>query len=339
MSKKTSFETQQDTAQAALRVARLYYIQNMTTAAIAQDMGTSRATVSRLLSFAMKNGLVEIRVHDLNAESDSLEQRIQAQYGLAAVQVVPVSDVSSTAETLDRVAAHAAAYLNRLMRPSVVLGVAWGNTVQAIAGHLSPKPVHGVEVVQLNGSGTGVDIVNTFGESIVARFAQNYGARPHTFPVPAFFDYAETRQALWRERSVKGIRTLQERASILLFSIGAWDTGSHIYTGDYLDKADLQSIRKEGLAGDIATVFFRNDGRWRDVTLNARSSGPDLDRFKRAAHAICVVSGRGKLPGLRAALAGGFINELVIDEPTARLLAEESATSVTAPNVRARKSI
>ncbi|RYF60621.1 MAG: sugar-binding transcriptional regulator, partial [Comamonadaceae bacterium] len=54
--------------------------------------------------------------------------------------------------------------------------------------------------------------------------------------------------------------------------------------------------------------------------------------------AICVVSGRGKLPGLRAALAGGFINELVIDEPTARLLAEESATSVTASNVRARKS-
>ena len=323
---RKSAETRQDTAQAALRVARLYYIQNMTTAAIADDMGTSRATVSRLLSYAMKNGLVEIRVHDLNAPSDSLETRIQTLYDLAAVQVVPVSDVSSAGETLDRVAAHAAAYLNRLMRPSVVLGLAWGNTVEAIAGHLSPKPVHGVEVVQLNGSGTGVNIVNAFGESIVARFAQNYGARPHTFPVPAFFDYAETRKALWRERSVQGIRALQDRASILLFSIGALETGSHIYTGGFLDKGDLQSIRKEGVAGDIATVFFREDGRWRDVTLNARSSGPDLDRFKRATHSICVVSGRGKLPGLRAALRGGFINEVVIDEPTARALVEDSAT-------------
>jgi DNA-binding transcriptional regulator LsrR (DeoR family) len=56
--------------------------------------------------------------------------------------------------------------------------------------------------------------------------------------------------------------------------------------------------------------------------LNARSSGPGLDSFQRAAHSICVVSGRGKLPGLRAALRGAFINELVIDEPTAGLLVD-----------------
>ena len=37
----------------AVRVARLYYFQNMTTAAIADEIGTSRATVSRLLSFAL----------------------------------------------------------------------------------------------------------------------------------------------------------------------------------------------------------------------------------------------------------------------------------------------
>ena len=34
----------------AVRVARLYYFQNMTTAAIADEIGTSRATVSRASS-------------------------------------------------------------------------------------------------------------------------------------------------------------------------------------------------------------------------------------------------------------------------------------------------
>ena len=77
------------------------------------------------------------------------------------------------------------------------------------------------------------------------------------------------------------------------------------------------------MIADIATVFFRADGSWRDIALNARSSGPDLDRFKHAAHAICVVSGKSKIAGLRAALRGGYINELVIDEPTARLLVQE----------------
>jgi len=316
-------ESRRDTVQAALRVARLYYVQNMTTAAIAQDMGTSRATVSRLLSYAMKNGLVEIRINDPGAPSASIEGEIRARHGLRKVQVVPVPETAGERETLQRVALHAAAYLNTLMAPSTVLGLAWGNTLEAIAGSLSPRPLHGVEVVQLNGSANGMDIVNTFGESIVARFAQNYGGRAHSFPVPAFFDYAETRQALWRERSVKAIRALQERASVLVFSIGVAETGSHVYAGGYLDKSDLKGLRREGVVGDIATVFFRGDGRWRDVTLNARSSGPDLDRFRRARHALCVVSGKGKLEALRAALRGGFMNELVVDEPTARLLAQD----------------
>jgi DNA-binding transcriptional regulator LsrR (DeoR family) len=69
-------------------------------------------------------------------------------------------------------------------------------------------------------------------------------------------------------------------------------------------------------------VFFRADGSYRDIALNSRTSGPDLELFRRARHSICVASGRGKVEGLRAALSGGFINELIIDEPTARLLLE-----------------
>ena len=322
-------------AHSAVRVARLYYFQNMTTAAIAEEIGTSRATVSRLLSYAMENGLVEIRVHDPLELSGNLEAAIRKHHPLRSIQVVPVPASANERESMQRVAAHTAAYLNSLVLPSTIIGLAWGNTVAAVADNLVPKHVHGVAVVQLNGSGAGANIGNTFGESIVSRFAQNYGAQAHSFPVPAFFDYADTRNALWRERSIKTIRALQSNASILLFSIGAAETGSHVHTGGYLDKHDRQDILKDGVVGDIATVFFREDGNWRDVALNARSSGPDLDRFQRAAHSICVVCGKGKIPGLRAALLGGYINELVIDEPTARLLVEaleqrEETTATTA---------
>ncbi|MBP0596651.1 sugar-binding transcriptional regulator [Herbaspirillum sp. LeCh32-8] len=317
----------QETAYMAVRVARLYYFQNMTTAAIAEEIGTSRATVSRLLSFALDRGLVEIRVHDPQEISGNLESVIAERFKLRSIQVVPVSAAATEKETLQRVAGHAAAYVSSLVAPSTVIGLAWGTTVAEIADKLLPKQVHDVDVVQLNGSGTGLNFVNTFGESIVSRFAQNYGARAHHFPVPAFFDYADTRAALWREKSIKSIRALQDSASILLFSIGAEATGSHVHTGGYLSEEERKMIRDEGLVGDIATMFFREDGSWRDIALNARSSGPGMDCFQRAAHSICVVSGRGKIPGLRAALQGGFINELVIDEPSARLLVEQLRAS------------
>ena len=330
-----SANRQQETASLAVRVARLYYFQSMTTAAIAEEMGTSRATVSRLLSYAMENGLVEIRIHDPGEQSGSLEQSIKARFSLQRVQVVPVADSAGAQENLRRVAAHAAAYLGTLVQPASVLGLAWGTTVAEIANHLVPRQVRDVDVVQLNGSGTGHDYVDSFGGSLVSRFAQNFGARAHSFPVPAFFDYAQTRTALWRERSIRAIRTLQESATINLFSIGVKESGSYVHTSGYLSKQEAQAIQKDGVIGDIATVFFRGDGSWRDVPLNARSSGPDLDRFRRAQHSICVVSGQGKVAGLRAALHGGFINELVIDEPGARLLLADGAEA--APAAAARK--
>ena len=55
-----------------------------------------------------------------------------------------------------------------------------------------------------------------------------------------------------------------------------------------------------------------------------------MECFARAAHSLCVVSGTGKLPGLKAALRGGFINELIIDEPSARLLVEQIRSGAAA---------
>ncbi|MCP4415357.1 MAG: hypothetical protein GY805_01960 [Chloroflexi bacterium] len=42
--------------------------------------------------------------------------------------------------------------------------------------------------------------------------------------------------------------------------------------------------------------------------------------FRNARKAICVVSGHNKLAGLKAALAGGYVTDLILDEPTAHKL-------------------
>ncbi len=48
---------------AALTAAQLYYMQDKTMEVIAQELGTSRSSVSRLLSFARESGLVDIRIN------------------------------------------------------------------------------------------------------------------------------------------------------------------------------------------------------------------------------------------------------------------------------------
>ena len=56
------------------------------------------------------------------------------------------------------------------------------------------------------------------------------------------------------------------------------------------------------------------------ISLNERASGPDLSLVREAKHGLCVVSGLGKVHGLRAALQGKLMTELIVDEPTADAL-------------------
>jgi DNA-binding transcriptional regulator LsrR (DeoR family) len=97
-----------------------------------------------------------------------------------------------------------------------------------------------------------------------------------------------------------------------------------VYSGGYLERTDYAELEKDRVAGDIATVFFREDGSWDNIPLNKRASGPNLDLFHRK-YGICVVSGLAKVRGLHAALSGRMMSELIIDEPTARALMELAA--------------
>lgn len=305
----------------AIKAARMYYYQNMTTGAIAKEMKVSRSSVSRMLSYARAEGLIEIRIIDAGKGTHHLETAILQAYDIERVHVVPVSDIAGEAEWLQRVAQYTASYLNTIFESEMILGIAWGTTLTNVSKHLLRKNTTNAQIVQLNGAGNTRSMGIEYASEIIMKFAKTYRARAHLFPVPTFFDYPDTKKALWKEGSIQRILNLQESADLLLYSIGAVNAGipSHVYSDGYLEKNDYMEIEKENIVGDIATVFFREDGSWEDIPLNERASGPKLDLFQRK-YGICVVSGLGKVRGLHAALKGKLMKEVILDEPSAREL-------------------
>ncbi|HEY5769715.1 MAG TPA: sugar-binding transcriptional regulator [Terrimicrobium sp.] len=317
-----------DQSRLAVKAARLYYYQDLTTEEIARELSVSRPTVSRLLTFARQNGLVEIRIHDPEGRPQQLEQQIQARFELKSVKVVSVPLNSREDVWLERVAGHAANHLNSLIHSDMTVGIAWGNTLEAVSKALSPKHCARVEIVQLNGSGTNQMAVDGHISDIYSRFAANYGAQAYFFPVPAFFDFPETKVAMFRERLIEGWQKMISKADLLVYSIGSEVASppSYVYSGEYLDARDFQELKEQRVVGDIATVFFREDGTFDGIPLNDRASGPDLTLFQKAKHGLCVVSGLGKARGLRAALRGRLMTELIVDEPTAHAILQEDNT-------------
>ena len=299
----------------------MYYLQDMKMETIARQLKMSRSSVSRLLKEARAIGLVEITLRPAPTRAPGASKRIAQLFGIE-VYVVPVSDTATPLDRLEQVAITAARMVGAWFDSDMILGVAWGTTLAAISQHLSRKPTRGSSVVQLNGAAnnrtSGVEYVG----NQISRFAQAFDARVLLFPVPAFFDYAETRQAMWRERSVARVLDVQRRCDIALFSIGAvrGDVPSHVYSTGYLEPEDIELLSAEGVVGDVCTVFLRADGTYQDLSLNERATGPTPAELQRVPKRVCAVAGDSKVVPLLAALRAGVITHLIVDEQTASRL-------------------
>lgn len=289
--------------------------------AIARELRTSRSTVSRLLAFARETGLVQIQIADPLESSAELESAVAQRYRVRTHVVPHVSNLNE-AETLDRVSMYAARTLTPLVTSNAVVGVAWGSTLTAMSRYLNRKPTHGTTVVQLNGAANTQTMGLGYASEIMRRFGAAYDAAVEEFPVPAFFDRAETKRLMWQERSVRRVLDLQADMSVAVFGVGSVhaDVPSHVYTGSYLDSADLRSLGEQRVVGDVATVFYREDGSSEGIALNERSTGPDHEVVRAVEHRFCVAAGPSKARGLRGALNAGLVTELVVDEATARAL-------------------
>ena len=312
--------------QLATQAAELYYLQQLDMESIGKRLNVSRSSVSRLLQTARDRGIVEFRINRSSDRIQNLQERIRELFSISA-NVFEVAEDATADERLETVASETAKKLGNFLRPGITVGLAWGSTISAVSRYMHQYPVGNSIVVQLNGAGNDHSTGLTYSGEILNRFGGNLGAQVIHFPVPAFFDDPSAKQAMWRERSTRRILDIQDRIDLAIFGLGRIDAEvpSQVYVAGYLEQSELEKLGEQNVVGDIATVFFREDGSWEDIGLNQRASGPSLDQLRKTPKRICVVSGVSKLQALRGALAGDFITDLFIDDLTAEKLLESAS--------------
>lgn len=308
-------------ADSARRAAQLYYLQDETMDSIASTLRVSRSTVSRLLKQARKTGLVRITVADDAATGKHTADNLTRRFGVRA-HVVEVRDNAPDHQRLDQVARVAARLLTSWVEPGTTVGIAWGTTVSAIAAHLTPVPTTGVTIVQLNGSVHTRPSGVLYAQELLSAIASAFDADIAYFPTPAIFDYADTKEAMWRESAVRHLLQLRARADFAVFGVGATQgtLASEVYRAGYLRATDARELGRQRVVGDVCTVFLRQDGSYEDIEINTRASGPTPRELARIPRRMCVVVGEHKVPALVGALSAGVVTDLVIDARTAAAL-------------------
>ncbi|MFW0112681.1 sugar-binding transcriptional regulator [Rothia sp. CCM 9417] len=304
-----------------VEAAQLYYGEQQTMAAIASRLGVSRPTVSRLLKAARDTGVVTIHIKEQPHRGHPLERRLADLYRVR-VQVVRPPDHATEQVRMRRVAIATAQLVDSLMVAGTTLGVAWGSTVTEVAQYLPKRHLEGVTVVQLNGAGNASHTGIPYSGAILGQVSAAYGAQMVHFPVPAFFDFADTKAAMWRERSIRGVLAVQRKADVALFGVGAFGGAipSHVYAGRYFDTQQLADLRAQGIVGDVCTVMVRQDGTWADLDVNRRASGPTPAELAKIGRRVCAAAGKHRAAALRGALTTGAITDLVVDVELAEQL-------------------
>lgn len=315
----------EDREELAYRAALMHYVQGETMEAIARKLKVSRSTVSRLISMARERGYIQFSLRPPDSESSTLRTVLSERFGIE-VQVVPVTSNAGAKQRLEQVASFAGNVISQAVFSDCVIGVAWGNTISAVAEHLVPKSVSGVNVVQLNGAANTQSLGILYAGTIMEAFGRAYRAQVQHFPVPTFFDYLETKEALWRERSIQAVLAMQKQVDLAVFGIGTTEGSqlSLVYSGGYLSPDEMQKQKKQGVVGDVCTVLLRADGSWEDLDANRRASGPTPEDLRRIPRRICIVSGVEKAVPLLAALRAGVATDLIVDEDCAAALLKKS---------------
>jgi DNA-binding transcriptional regulator LsrR (DeoR family) len=301
----------------AARAGWLYYVAGNTQEDIAAKLGVSRQTAQRLVSLAVSEGLIRVRLEHPIAVTMDLADRLIGRFGLALAEVVP-SDPASTSTTLG-VAEAVSAELERRLRTAepVVIAMGTGRTLKA-AAELLPKidcPQH--RIVSLTGN-IGPDGSAAY-YNVIFSMADAIKARHFPFPLPVFASSAAERDTLHRQALIRDTLKLAASANVAFVGIGEIGDTAPLALDGFLTEAELVALQGAGAVGEIFGWTFDAKGHLIEGLTNERVASCPIPSRERCL-VIGAAMGARKLPALRAALQSHLINGLITDEMTATAL-------------------
>lgn len=300
-------------------VARMYYLEGLGQSEIASICGVSRSTISRLLTAAREREIVRISVDAYDPRDGELERRLRERFSLKGVVVVRAIGRSGST-VRHTVGYYAAAEVASWIAAVRTIGVAGGRTLATLVSRMEPRqhPADGCRVVQLMGtigSTPGSIDASELARSLASRFQGTY----YAVNAPAFVEDARMRDLFLSHPQLASVWGLFPSIDLALVGIGTLEDSAFLERG-VLRKEDYAGLRSYGAVGEICGHFFDAEGRECPSPFRERVVSVELDTLRHHADVVAVTAGAARRDAVRAALRGGLVTSLVIDDAGAAAL-------------------
>lgn len=289
--------------------AILYYEKKHTQHEIAKIMNLSRQTVSKLLNDALKEKIVEIKIHNPEITCTELEQAFCVEFGIKNAVICGVS-ANDESLCLLMTVKKAANYIQSIIeKGNQKIAISWGRTIQKLISEFRDINTSDNIVFPLFGA-TDQEQAYFLSNELARSFADKIGARVKYAWFPYRPDSIDDCELFKNTSYYKKLYDLWSDIDVAIIGIGNSEiiqTFGRIF--GYNDKC-------KSAIGDISTHFFNAEGKFVDIYENTLCA--TKDNLKNAKQTIAVVSGEDKTEAIVGALSTQIIDTLITDEYTAR---------------------
>lgn len=313
----TRIDTEPSLQDEAARAGWLYYVGGLTQDQIAAELGVSRQRAQRLVSRAMAEGLIHVRLNHRIGACLDLEQALTDRFGLVRCRVAP--GLGEGADPVLSIAPAAAAEMERFLRLTdpLVIALGTGRALRGMVDNLTPMEADQHRLVSLIGNIAPDGSASFF--DVVMRIADKVRAPHYPMPVPVISTTAEENAAFHRLEPVRRVVELARGADVVLVGVGQMSDDAPLLKDGFVTRAELDEMQAAGAAGEVAGWVFDSAGAYLDFGTNRRTGGVRVEPG-RDRPAIGIAGGPSKVPAIAAALKSRILNGLITDEGTARAL-------------------
>ncbi|MCF7943273.1 MAG: hypothetical protein K9L21_02445 [Spirochaetia bacterium] len=296
------------------QVAIMHYENGFSQQEIANVLGMSKMTVSRMLQKAKDQEIVQTIVKVPYKRDKKLEEKISKEYGVHSVLVLknPESDLSAMR---DHVARSAAFILSTAPPSNLTIGIGIGRTIGQLVKYLTPMKTQNTHIVQLMGGLADVTKENPF--SIIQETCQKLDAAGTYI---ANYATAESKEARYRFfnnfETGKVVFDLWSKCDMAIFGVGAIESGT-LLSPSLVKSSERDYLKTMHSIGDILGHCFTIDGKFVSSALEDRLVSIPIEILMKIPRRLAVVLGTYKVKAIIGSLKSGTINELITDDITA----------------------
>lgn len=304
-------------------IATLYYKDKQTQDEIARKVGYSRSAVSRMLTEAEDQGIIEITINYPLLREPEFERRLRERYGLEAAFVINAGE-SSDDHLLQLLGRIGALYLEQQLRDNMIVGIGWGTSLFELVNALPHMPFSDISVVQVIGaSGTKSD-TRIDGPDLAAFLASKLNASHQFLHAPLFLDSVTAKDSLSSQKQIQDTLNMANQANMALLGIGTIEIDaqfSSIYRTGFVNDSDIRQIKNNGGIGNFCGVIVDESGNILDIDINHRVMAVDLNVLKtNGTKIVGVAAGARKSRAIEAVLKGNWLDVLVTDRSAVEFL-------------------